>query len=1436
MSRLSEIMLTMSGGRTTQFGPEQIPATAFSTTPTVGAPYNPSLPENVKSYGRLSSKLSDILAQYPGLIGDESMGAFQKLQAQRIQRGQKPSSSPEAIEMLLAGQTLQPVNPVPEKGHGLGDILGNAVGDVREIFTSIPKLPFALYETAKQLPQAPQKLAEALQSGDIQNLQKVPGLNLVPGVYAGTNILAGDWAEIAENPLMNVLDLSPYAKAKVLPAALRDSLTSVRTPEIALGRRFTPEESLVAPEAAQEAARVGREVRFTGPDLEARVAAFKKAQRAAPGEYVEPGVSLSELVTDYTPLGRAIDRAKLGFRQSQIGQAVRSRVGATAEVPSALSSLMSNTLADIMNADSVMWRDLDNPKSYLARAKRAEEAQSSLVPGALSPKDASLIAVPDVFRLRRKYLDADSVRELSGMTDTQWAKRRTEITSDLQHKGITATMDDPALSAFERGWIEESIPVVDKIIAPYITDNPFSTDPLHQFSRVDIGGKPELYTLGQAKRHAAFKYRAQAATEATRALEDTESLTHPDMLAFLNDTAVEQVTGRRGVGVRGVRKAIMDVHMSRLHATGADMSQVVNGLRAAGLEAPDMVAQVRQWVPDTHQALTVDDLIASYKKRRSGQTSVPADMRGFHEDLLNGNYKDAYRHYRRDLLGRKTVVLPDEFMAYSTDEVKNALYRAQAAEDAREVLKPFSEKSRDYSKALASHEAHLAPAKFYPKIAELSQERMVEFTQALTHSMNTDPAAAQILADEVANGIYGRLDRHLAEANRAGLTKQDLASVFPRAREGTALPQSVAEVMRTFGKESREQWMTMRDQGFDPQFVPKMDTTGPLATPRISPKPRSVKQTKERTLDFAPEAGDMAIAVEKAAMEWAAKNAADDMIEIMLNGSEEHGITAFVATRAEIEEQFRALAQSRAARHGKSEIEELNKLIANQFEEFDPRSMMNFSRESFAHQTEKLLIDKSMKSVLEQLVKPPQVNMLWDPVMKVFRTSVLTLSPRWQLYNVLGGGLMMAMRQGVSPLKYLGEARDVLRFINNPEMLETPAAMAKLTESMRLSLSQMPRQMAELSYRDTAKWARFAGGESTRQGLGSAISKAGNKFEDMTSFLTKANGTVDDAYRLMVYFDKFEKSRGGLQPMRGQLLKEGVGETNVLPNQLAAEHAVRSFMYSWDSLTPFERNTMRMIFPFYGFMSHVMKFAYSYAVDHPTRLAVTAGFARNEMSDWADGLPERLRGMYIQDYKPGVQTAWNMSGWNPFADVANMFSIAGLASQVNPAIATVLEQFGIDPRTGQANLYPESVYDPETGRMKLETRNVGLSFLENLIPQSQVLTGRLGLNKDLATLQQSDPDAARRLDYTAFGIPTLTREIDLSAEAQKAELSRRNAYRQAVGQAQQNPSRPSGYTQLRPLQQQILQLQRGNPGAVSQYTPAGLASIQQGTVTTLLGQ
>jgi hypothetical protein len=339
------------------------------------------------------------------------------------------------------------------------------------------------------------------------------------------------------------------------------------------------------------------------------------------------------------------------------------------------------------------------------------------------------------------------------------------------------------------------------------------------------------------------------------------------------------------------------------------------------------------------------------------------------------------------------------------------------------------------------------------------------------------------------------------------------------------------------------------------------------------------------------------------------------------------------------------------------------------------------------------------------------------------------------------------------------------------------------------------------------------------------------------------NGAVDNAFRIMTYLDEYDRTfttSKSLAQNVSDITGDDARSLQMRAARTAGEGAVRRFMYSWDDMTPMERNTMRMIFPFYGFMSHMMRFAYRFAVDHPVRIAVTAGFARNEMNDWKSGLPERLRGMAFpggqpnNNYVPGTKVKGiNMAGWNPFADVANMMTLTGWLSQANPVISTIAEQFGIDPRTGQANLYPTSAYDPETGRLKLQTRNPLVAAVENLIPQSQVVTSALGLNPEMESLKRTNPDAAARLQLTSFGIPILARDVNLSQEAMTAESARSSAYKQALSTMLKSPKSGTQYPSLEAYRQQILQLQGSNPQALGVFTPAGVFDPRAGTLSPL---
>ena len=547
----------------------------------------------------------------------------------------------------------------------------------------------------------------------------------------------------------------------------------------------------------------------------------------------------------------------------------------------------------------------------------------------------------------------------------------------------------------------------------------------------------------------------------------------------------------------------------------------------------------------------------------------------------------------------------------------------------------------------------------------------------------------------------------------------------------------------------------------------------------------------------------------------------------MVNGSEAFNVRPSTATYEELEKRFEPITTVRARKYGTLPGDEARKLINKQFIRFEPDAYINFPRPGGVQRTQDLYIDRALHSVIEQMSAPMKVSTIVDPVMGVFRTSVLTLSTRWQIYNTLGGALQASVAEGFGWLPKLKDAHDILKYLKDPTSTEIPAAFRNIPESLRLSMSSGQREILEQQFRfgqSLGEITKGPGFDKYRQPLGTALSA----YNKGTSAIVNLNSWVDNAYRLAVHLSRYDKEIARFEREAPELLKGANRPVAHAAAMNEAENLVMKTMYTWDAMTPGERQVMRGIFPFYGFMSHVSRFAWKYAVDHPVRLAVTAGFARNEINDWQSGLPERLRSLILTTDENGDTTGINLAGWNPFGDIANTLTLTGWLSQVNPLFSTLAEQFGIDPRTGQANLYPSSQYDPVTGRLQLATRNPATALLENLIPQTQVLTDYLGYNRNISDLERSDPDAARRLQLSAFGVPNLFRSVDLPGEAMRSEGARENAYKQALSDVLANPGTQTPYPTLNALSHQILTIQSTNPAILEQYTPAKIADIQTG--------
>jgi hypothetical protein len=344
---------------------------------------------------------------------------------------------------------------------------------------------------------------------------------------------------------------------------------------------------------------------------------------------------------------------------------------------------------------------------------------------------------------------------------------------------------------------------------------------------------------------------------------------------------------------------------------------------------------------------------------------------------------------------------------------------------------------------------------------------------------------------------------------------------------------------------------------------------------------------------------------------------------------------------------------------------------------------------------------------------------------------------------------------------------------------------------------------------------------------GKSIGGGVNKVAD---FSLRLNAAIDDMTRIAGYMSAMEGTSKVLTPEVVKRLSEdglyktatGAVDTGAMRQQLA-EESMRKWAYNWDAMTPWERGVARFVFPFYGFFSHMLRYAYNYAADHPLRVALTSALSRTELEDWGTGLPQRIHNMLLigKEDEQGNRKGINFAGWNPFVDTANLFTLTGWMGQVNPMISTLAEQFGVDPRTGEASLYPTAEFDPKTGRLVLKKRGVVQSFVENVVPQTQAITNLTGNNPDFNELARTNTGAAARLVGSSLGIPTLVRPINVTQEITKTELARENAARQALSEAVKNAS--TGPVKTYPvLQQQVQQLladRAAAPEKYAQYTP-----------------
>lgn len=1139
------------------------------------------------------------------------------------------------------------------------------------------------------------KIGEYIEKGSnpISGLASAPGIRMLPGAYLVENLAEGDIAELVSNPVFTALDVLPIGN------------------QLAKGTKVA--------RASAEA-----------------------AQRVAQGG--EAGISV---------LGKAAGGAK----EARILRRMEKRPMAAAinNTLDAEGNIVRTAPGEIMDAitQSRMVRPLEKWFSQTQRdvmyaVNSAQQRVHNIVTGVQQAGDAATEAgqldriARDAAKLRGELIDIDPTIEA----------RIPEITQKM----VEGKWDE--LSGVDAQAAQMYKDIMDRTTEWSVANN---YHVMFDGEVYDVNsGLPLIQGKRRAERVERFnRVRNQMIagtadpTDVLTLLKETYSREAMQPVAIGSDAQAvatrqqQKVARAQGDTVSGGEKA-------------AARRMTLRSLEASGYDTTHFYKQSTNKQGRPVKKLKVDDeLIAAVDDVLEGRVTLPKRDLLTQEQLI-----DVIRANKNAYKGNAVAILEAGLQKGEWKVVTQALDTLRKQKGNAAFSDPLFV---DSIRQLRDTSRELAKTKAYSDEAVEKARRVLAEKQAETPSARFLPEIDRRTRTSVTEQLIDNLDENqrLIPADDA-ITAAQVVQLADRGM-WTEIPGWTPDMHRRIQRETVATWQDMKARGFDPMFIHTVPSNriGRVLHPGESIVPNVPSSTKARQWDLAPGYKDFTIA------------ATDQMIEYLRRRETEVAIKQVADMVGEPESALRAqyadVAEYRhAAAPVKSVEQHMQDLINENWTKFDPEQMGYNWGSPYLNQLNQqgVMIPKNVADNLKDLSKPKQIaGGLFDPMTKTFRIAVVGLSLRTQIYNIVGGAVSNELRNPGSMLRQMDKVRDYLDATKSGDYSKIPRELQEFIGSQKATIMELDDiAQGKVRGKATAFAYQYLKGKKMRQmwdaeqaakqvGQPSKMSRANDGIKRATQKLYDFNGLFDDMYRVVSYWDEFEKAtKKGVTAERAAA--QAVGET-------------RKVLQDWMGMTPMERSVMKSIVPFYGFMSHAVRFVMQYPLDHPLRAEIISKLAMAEMEDM-NGMPKRfLSSLFFgeQDEK-GKQNAFNLAPMNPFGDVANMLTIQGFLGATNPAITTALQMAGLEQ--GEAELYPSLRYDPETGRLAAKSTNPLLAALDNTIPQSGIVTAMLGLNAQFNETMQRDPAAANRFFLSSLTVPILWREYSIPQEQFKAEVAR----------------------------------------------------------------
>jgi hypothetical protein len=594
--------------------------------------------------------------------------------------------------------------------------------------------------------------------------------------------------------------------------------------------------------------------------------------------------------------------------------------------------------------------------------------------------------------------------------------------------------------------------------------------------------------------------------------------------------------------------------------------------------------------------------------------------------------------------------------------------------------------------------------------------------------------------------------------------------------------------------------------------------------------PKKVGATYSRVWGYTPSVYDVGLGLFKTAKEIFERDAMNEFIEKSLkprlyNADDMKRIATYYFAN-EIGEGANKIATGEAARteHSSGVVE---RILEDKFglKKFSPENV-GFGAE-FTHPSidAEYYIHNDAAKAFSRTIQEFQLPAkgIIDRGTRIFRFSILGLSPRYTAHIALGGTFMVLLRTNPFNLLHYGApaihfalhgsfSKETLEKFPHISEVDYGGATEEGLADMRyhyimmntagrhwlipewLSRNNMVdnnlnriKAAGELNMRFTRAIVRLQKG-AVYLDAAERASKAGTMYY-ADELVPRSAVNPEHAKELQVD----EQGRPVYHPQTARLIHDTVRSKHPMtPEQTHAigMQTVSEVMGDLRHMTPLERTILTKIFPFYGWTKHVLRYVMSYPFDHPYRAQIIANIAEQSSQDTASGLPLRIQllTMLGQPDAYGNVTAIDTKALNPFRDTANYASLTGLFESLNPAITG----FGalVDPQISFAgqNAYPTITFNSVYGISSAGAGGNIYNAAEQFVPQISGLDQAFNLSGQYAYLKSSSPQEFSKKIFESFGLPFTPEQLNLRQIAAQQEADRYKQAAQAGYEAATNPS------------------------------------------------